>query len=194
MPLPGLRDATPGDRPALLDLWVLAWHGAMPEIDFEARRPWLDAHLDALLASGTRLLVADLERHGISRDRPRGSDPPTPLSISGWSGSIGGKGAPGGAPAGFVTVDPARQRLDQLAVHPAHRGSGVADRLVGGAKALSPWGLTLDVNVGNARARRFYARHGFAEVSAGTNPRSGLPTLLLRWEGPSTPFATEVEA
>lgn len=144
---PNLRDATPDDRPALLDLWVLAWRAAMAGIDFEARRPWLDAHLDALLASGARVLVAEA----------------------------------GGAPAGFVSVDPARRHLDQLAVHPDHQGSGIADGLMAGAKALSPEGLTLDVNAGNGRARRFYARHGFAEVGSGTNPRSGLPTLLLRW-------------
>ena len=135
------------DRPVLLDLWVLAWRAAMPEIDFDARRPWLDGHLDALLGAGARLVLAEV----------------------------------GGAVAGFVTVDAGRRHLDQLAVHPGHQGAGVADRLMAAAKALSPDGLALDVNAANARARRFYARHGFAEVSAGTNPRSGLPTLLLRW-------------
>ena len=152
---PGVRDAIPRDRPALLDLWVLAWRAAMPEIDFEARRPWLDARLDALLLSGARLLVAEA----------------------------------GGGPAGFVTVDPARRHLDQLAVHPDHRGSGIADRLMAAAKALSPRGLALDVNAANARARRFYARHGFTEVATGSNPRSGLPTLLLRWSD-SSPQST----
>ena len=125
----------------------------MPEIDFAARRPWLDAHLDALLASGARLLVAEAR----------------------------------GAPAGFVTVDPARRHLDQLAVHPDHQGRGIADRLMAGAKALSPGGLALDVNAANARARRFYARHGFVAVATGTNPRSGLPTLALRWKPAPAP-------
>jgi putative acetyltransferase len=119
----------------------------MPEIDFEARRPWLDAHLDALVASGVRLLVAEV----------------------------------GGAPVGFVTVDPVRRHLDQLAVHPDRQGSGIADRLMAGAKALSPAGLALEVNAANLRARRFYARHGFVETGSGTNPRSGLPTLILSW-------------
>ena len=154
----GLRDAVPADRPALLDLWVLAWRGAMPNIDFEARRPWLDAHLDALLASGARILVVET----------------------------------GGAPTGFVTVDPGRHHLDQLAVHPDHQGAGVAERLMAAAKSLSPGGLVLDVNAHNGRARRFYARHGFVEVGAGTNPRSGLPTLVLRWR--DTPAATGPKA
>lgn len=146
---PGLRDAVPADRPALLDLWVMAWRAAMPEIDFEARRLWLDAHLDALLASGTRLLVADVH----------------------------------GTPAGFVTVDPLRRHLDQLALHPDCQGTGIADRLMAGAKTLSPGGLGLDVNATNLRARRFYARHGFVEAGVGTNARSGLPTLTLLWRG-----------
>ena len=150
----------PADRQALLDLWVLAWRAAMPEIDFEIRRPWLDAHLDDLLASGARLLVAQ----------------------------------DGGAPAGFVTVAPLRRHLDQLALNPDRQGSGIADRLMAGAKALSPEGLDLDVNAANLRARRFYARHGFVEVGAGTNARSGLPTLTLRWgeaRGPTTSRAAD---
>jgi len=34
--------------PALADLWVAAWTQAMPQIDFEARRPWFAGHLDGL--------------------------------------------------------------------------------------------------------------------------------------------------
>ena len=34
--------------PELTDLWVAAWTQAMPQINFEARRPWLGDHLDAL--------------------------------------------------------------------------------------------------------------------------------------------------
>ena len=34
--------------PALADLWVAAWTQTMPQIDFEARRPWLKAHLEGL--------------------------------------------------------------------------------------------------------------------------------------------------
>ena len=156
---PDLRDATPADRPALLDLWVLAWRAAMPEIDFAARRPWLDAHLDALLAAGARLLVAEA----------------------------------GGAPAGFVTVDPVRRHLDQLAVHPDHQGGGVADGLMAAAQALSQGGLGLDVNAGNLRARRFYARHGFVAVGSGTNARSGLPTLTLHWGDTRTATGSSVQ-
>ena len=34
--------------PELADLWVGAWTQAMPQIDFEARRLWLAAHLEGL--------------------------------------------------------------------------------------------------------------------------------------------------
>ena len=121
----------------------------MPQIDFEARRGWLDRHLDDSIASGTIALVAEV------RDN---------------------------APSGFVMVDPRRGYLDQLAVDPAHRGSGIADALLTAAKDLSPTMLELDVNRDNARALRFYTRHGFRTIATGSNPHSGLPTLLLRWD------------
>lgn len=89
-----------------------------------------------------------------------------------------------GAPAGLVTLDVATGRIDQLAVHPEAQGRGLADALVARCKVLCADGLALDVNAGNPRARRFYARHGFRVVGDGVNPRSGLPTLALRWDGP----------
>lgn len=88
-----------------------------------------------------------------------------------------------GVPLGLVTLDVTAGRIDQLAVHPDAQGRGIADALLARCKTLSPGGLALDVNAGNPRARRFYARHGFRVVGAGTNPRSGLPTLALRWGG-----------
>ncbi len=46
--------------PELSELWVAAWTQAMPEINFEARRPWLCAHLEDLHARDyeTRCAVA----------------------------------------------------------------------------------------------------------------------------------------
>lgn len=43
---------------ALLDLWVASWAKTMPEIDFEARRPWLVEHLGRLAADGVAIRVA----------------------------------------------------------------------------------------------------------------------------------------
>ena len=122
----------------------------MPRIDFEARRCWLDRHLDDSLRSGSIAIVAEA-RHG--------------------------------GPVGFVTIDPRRGYLDQLAVAPSHQGSGAADALMAAAKDLSPASLALDVNEDNARALRFYRRHGFRTISTGRNLHSGLPTLLLQWRG-----------
>ena len=86
-----------------------------------------------------------------------------------------------GRPAGFVTIDPASGYLDQLCVAPVERGSGLARTLLDEAKRLSPGGIDLDVNEGNERARRFYAREGFVFVTKGASAQSGLPTLRLRW-------------
>jgi putative acetyltransferase len=84
---------------------------------------------------------------------------------------------------GFVTFDPATAFLDQLAVVPEAKGTGVAHLLLNEARRLSPNGLVLDVNQDNARALAFYAREGFAKTAEGVNPRSGLKTWRLRWPG-----------
>jgi len=56
-----LRPATAADRPAMADLWVASWVRTLPEIDFEARRPWLAGHLDELVAGGAVIRVAQAE-------------------------------------------------------------------------------------------------------------------------------------
>jgi len=57
-PTRGLRAFVEADREALGDLWVAAWSETGFSIDFEARRAWLDRHLDALRADGVVVLVA----------------------------------------------------------------------------------------------------------------------------------------
>jgi putative acetyltransferase len=84
---------------------------------------------------------------------------------------------------GFVTFDPAKAYLDQLAVAPEAKGTGAAKRLLDEARRLSPNGLVLEVNQDNPRALAFYAREGFAKTMEGVNPRSGLKTWRLRWPG-----------
>jgi putative acetyltransferase len=84
---------------------------------------------------------------------------------------------------GFVTFDPAKAYLDQLAVAPEAKGTGAAKLLLGEARRLSPNGLVLDVNQDNARALAFYQREGFAKTAEGVNPRSGLKTWRLHWPG-----------
>jgi putative acetyltransferase len=66
--------------------------------------------------------------------------------------------------AGLVTVDPSSGYLDQLVVAPDAWGGGLAALLIDQAKRLSPTRLDLLVNKDNARAIRFYEKHGFAKV------------------------------
>jgi putative acetyltransferase len=83
--------------------------------------------------------------------------------------------------AGFILLDADRAYLDQIVVAQHCFGSGLAVFLLDAAKALCPRGLSLDVNVDNPRALRFYAREGFAPVGTDVNALSGLTTLKLVW-------------
>jgi putative acetyltransferase len=86
-----------------------------------------------------------------------------------------------GAPIGFVTVDPRTGYLDQIVVAPEHWGSGAALALLDEAKRISPAGLDLLVNTDNARAIRFYEKHGFIYAGEDKNPVSGKPVNRMRW-------------
>ena len=44
--------------PELIDLWVVTWQQAMPQIDFEWRREWLKGYLPELEAKGFELMGA----------------------------------------------------------------------------------------------------------------------------------------
>ena len=86
-----------------------------------------------------------------------------------------------GALIGFVTVDPDTMYLDQLVVAPEHWGSGISAALLEEAKRLSPKGLDLLVNKDNARAIRFYEKHGFVASGEDVNPVSGRPVNRMIW-------------
>jgi putative acetyltransferase len=51
-------DFAPDTLPELADLWVAAWTATMPAIDFEARRVWFVAHLNAMQSAGVAILCA----------------------------------------------------------------------------------------------------------------------------------------
>jgi putative acetyltransferase len=87
----------------------------------------------------------------------------------------------GGAVAGFVTVDPKTMYLDQIVVAPEHWGGDVAAALVAEAKRISPGGLDLLVNKDNARAIRFYQKHGFVYAGEDKNPVSGIAVNRMAW-------------
>ena len=82
---------------------------------------------------------------------------------------------------GFVTVDPAAGYLDQIVVAPEAWGSDLAADLIAEAKRIAPAGLDLLVNQDNARALRFYEKHGFAITGADANPISGAPLHRMSW-------------
>lgn len=83
---------------------------------------------------------------------------------------------------GLLLLNPRTGYLDQIAVAPERQGGGVADLLMTEAKRLCPAGLALHVNQDNARAIRFYRRHGLHVVEEDVNPRSGAPTYRMRWK------------
>jgi putative acetyltransferase len=86
-----------------------------------------------------------------------------------------------GGLAGFVTVNATTGYLDQIVVAPQHWGAGIAELLLEEAKRLSPTRLELHVNQDNARAVRFYQKHGFAIAGEGVNARSGALVYLMKW-------------
>jgi putative acetyltransferase len=86
-----------------------------------------------------------------------------------------------GVLSGFVTVDPDTLYLDQIVVAPEAWGSGIAQQLLDEAKRRSPRGLDLLVNKDNARAIRFYEKHGFRYDGEDVNPVSGRPVDRMVW-------------
>lgn len=86
-----------------------------------------------------------------------------------------------GEPAsGLLMLWPVTGELDQLAVDPPAWGTGVAEALMGWAKARCGDALWLDVNQDNPRAVAFYSRHGFKIDTAGVNPGGLLPIWRMR--------------
>jgi putative acetyltransferase len=92
---------------------------------------------------------------------------------------------------GFVTIDPATGYLDQIVVAPEAWGFELAEALLGEAKRICPQKIELHVNKDNARAIRFYEKHGFAVTGESKNPLSGRPVFAMRWEADHRGQTTE---
>ena len=86
-----------------------------------------------------------------------------------------------GTMIGFVTVEQASGYLDQIVVAPEAWGGGLAEALLREAKRLSPAGIDLFVNTDNARAVRFYVKHGFNVTGADVSPLSKRPLHKMSW-------------
>jgi putative acetyltransferase len=82
---------------------------------------------------------------------------------------------------GAMVLNPDSGYLDQIVVATAWQGRGVADILLAKARHLTPAGIELHVNQDNARAIRFYEKHGFVTTGTDVNPRSGAPIFRMRW-------------
>jgi putative acetyltransferase len=82
---------------------------------------------------------------------------------------------------GLITVEPASGYVDQLSVAPQMWGSGVALALIEEARRLSPTTLHLRVNEDNARAIRFYLKHGFFQDGETFSSRLGKVQFIMRW-------------
>ncbi len=86
-----------------------------------------------------------------------------------------------GALVGFVTIEPKTGYLDQIVVAPEAWGGGIAEALLAEAKRICPQKIELQVNTDNARAIRFYEKHGFVVTGESRNPLSGRPVFAMRW-------------
>jgi len=90
---------------------------------------------------------------------------------------------PTGSLAGFVTVDPAACRLEQIVVARSARGSGVAASLLDAAKQASPQRIDVEIEEDNPRAIRFCEREGFRKAGLGASDPGGGRVWRLRWRG-----------
>jgi putative acetyltransferase len=146
-----LRRYRASDEDAAIELWLRTWRAAYPQIDFTARLDWWRARWRDELVRNAEIVIAEF---GDGKEREM---------------------------VGFATVDPRTLYLDQIAVLPERWGSGIGAALLDAAKRISPAGLDLDVNVDNARAIRFYEKHGFSISGAGVNPISRSPVHRMSW-------------
>ena len=144
-----LRPAVPDDMATVADIWHRAWHSAHP------------GHVpDGLTAA--RTLAAFHER--------------TPSRVADTTvAEVDGR------VVGFTMVD--GDEVEQVFVDPDLHGSGIAAVLLDAAErrvAAAGYDVAwLAVVVGNARARRFYEKHGWADVADLPYPVTALGTPYI---------------
>lgn len=152
----GLRPARGSDVDAVAEIWHRGWHDGH------------DGHVpSALTAVRTPASF-----------RPRTVDRLPQISVA----------EVGGAVAGFVVV--VGDEVEQVYVSGAHRGAGVASVLLAEAEhrvAAAGFGVAwLAVVAGNARARRFYEREGWADEGpftyAAESGDTSIPVPCHRYE------------
>ena len=177
-----LRPYTPADEDAAIELWRRTWQLHYPRIDFGARVAWWrERWRNELVPTATITLAEIDEAPDHSPLIPANAGIQEQTGKADKSGSPLSRGRTGKVLVGFVTVDRKTKYLDQFVVAPEHWGSDVGRALVDEAKRLSPAGLDLLVNKDNARAIRFYQKHGFVYAGDDNNPVSGIAVNRMEW-------------
>lgn len=85
-----------------------------------------------------------------------------------------------------VSKSPTGGWIDQLYVKPGYTGQGIGEVLLRSAQATLGPPVRLFTFQANARARRFYERHGYVAVrySDGSSNEERCPDVLYEWWGP----------
>ena len=84
---------------------------------------------------------------------------------------------------GFVASN--AESISQLFVRVGCHGRGIGSALLGVAKKSSAGSLWLYTFARNARARRFYERHGFVATAFGFEPTWQLDDVKYAWQAPA---------
>jgi putative acetyltransferase len=175
-----LRPYSAADEDAAIELWRRTWQQHYAHLDFTKRLDWWRERWRQELIPVAHVVVAEVDpdplipaQAGIQSQNhgPESLAPGSPLS----------RGRTGKMLVGFVTVDPKTMYLDQIVVAPEYWGSDIALTLLDEAKRISPQGLDLLVNKDNARAIRFYQKHGFVYAGEDKNPVSGIAVNRMTW-------------
>jgi len=152
-----VREAVPGDAPALATLAALTFPLACPPSTTPAGRAgFIAAHL-----SPERFAeyLADPARHLLLAPGPDGR----PLGYT-----MLALGEPSDEEAAAAIALRPAVELSKCYVHPVHHGTGVAAALMAAsleaARDAGATGIWLGVNRHNLRAQAFYAKSGFAVV------------------------------
>ena len=159
-----LRNAVAGDAERLIALMAEGFEGyrSFAPPDWEPEMPPVSAYAARLAAETTFCLLAE----------------------DGEGGVAGHVGFLPSELAGHPGAEPGLAHLWQLFVRPAYWGTGLAAELLGRAVAEAAArgfvAMRLYTPAGQARARRFYEREGFALVGPRVDERLGLEIVEYR--------------
>ena len=164
-----VRRASAGDAPAVADVWLRSFAGALPTVH--------KAHSDDEVRSWIRVVVVpDHETWVATVD----GEVVAMMVLDAGSGGPDAAGSGGAASGGAASGG---GEIDQLYVDPPSQGLGLGSRLIEVAKRRFPAGLALWTFQVNTVAQRFYERHGFVAVDRtdGSGNEEKEPDVRYRW-------------